>query len=137
MKLIEKKWNSAAIFFFRQENWFGRLVEKMLATHYNIAIHCLAQRLELSFKDSLKPQSTKLYDKLMTLLLGLYYLYRKSPKQKKSLKRSFKALNMNQILPTRVGGIRWLPHTQRAIHSFEKGYRAIRLQLETASHKNP
>ncbi|XP_071142824.1 zinc finger protein 862-like [Mytilus edulis] len=98
--------------------------------------HCLAHRLELAFKDSLKSTFKALYEKLMTLLLGLYYLYRKSPKQKKALKRSFKILNINQILPSRVGGTRWLPHVARAINGFIKGYRAIRLQLESASHNN-
>lgn len=98
--------------------------------------HCLAHRLELAFKDSLKSTFKALYEKLMTLLLGLYYLYRKSPKQKKALKRFFKILNINQILPSRVGGTRWLPHVARAINGFIKGYRAIRLQLESASHNN-
>lgn len=72
----------------------------------------------------------------MTLLLGLYYLYRKSPTQKAAFKRSFTSLNMKQVLPTRVGGTRWLPHTYRAITVLIKGYRAIRQQLETSSHNN-
>jgi hypothetical protein len=110
---------------------------------------------------------------MMTLLFGLYYLYKKSPKQKKSPKRSFTALKMNpilpsrvggtrwlphvqhqilpsrvggtrwlphvqhQILPSRVGGTRWLPHVQRAINAFVKRYKAIKMQLVTASHQNP
>jgi hypothetical protein len=92
---------------------------------------------------------------MMTLLFGLCYLYKKSPKQKKSPKRSFKALKMNQILPSRVGGTRWLPHVQhqilpsrvggtrwlphvqRAINAFVKRYKAIKMQLVTASHQNP
>ena len=108
-----------------QENW-----------PHIIVTHCLAHRLELAFRDSLKNTSSSLYDKLMTLLLGLYYLYKKSPKQKKSLKRAFKALKMNQILPSRVGGTLWLPHVERAIDAFVKGYKAIKMQLETESHKN-
>jgi hypothetical protein len=74
---------------------------------------------------------------MMTLLFGLYYLYKKSPKQKKSPKRSFTALKMNPILPSRVGGTRWLPHVQRAINAFVKRYKAIKMQLVTASHQNP
>ena len=74
----------------------------------------------------------------MVLLLGLYYLYKKkSPKQKKALKRCFKVLNINQILPKRVVGTRWLPHLYKATIAFIKGYKAIRLQLETFSHKTP
>lgn len=101
-----------------------------------VVTHCLAHRLELTFRDTLKTSSSSHYDKLMTLLLGLYYLYKKSSKQKKSLKRSFKALKMNQILPSRVGGTRWLPHVERAISAFVKGYKPIKMQLETASHQN-
>lgn len=43
---------------------------------------------------------------------------------------------MNQILPSRVGGTRWLPHVERAISAFVKGYKRIKMQLETASHQN-
>jgi hypothetical protein len=69
-----------------------------------VAIHCLAHRLELNFKDVVA--KSKLYDKTITLLLGLYYLYRKSPKMKKSLTTSFESLKINRDLPTRVGGTR-------------------------------
>lgn len=69
-----------------------------------VAIHCLAHRLELSFKDVVV--KSKLYDKTITLLLGLYYLYRKSPKMKKYLTTSFESLKINRVLPTRVGGTR-------------------------------
>lgn len=54
---------------------------------YLVSVHCLAHRLELSFKDTIK--SMKMYDRLITLLLGIYYLYRKSPKLKKGLESSF------------------------------------------------
>lgn len=99
-----------------------------------VVIHCLAHRLELCFKDVV--EKNKLYDTVITLLLGLYYLYRKSPKMKKGLKISFKSLNRNRVLPTRVGGTRWLPHLARAISIFEKGYKAIRNHHETASYEN-
>ncbi|CAG2231771.1 unnamed protein product [Mytilus edulis] len=85
-----------------------------------VVTHCLAHRVELSFKDDIK--SSKLYDKTITLLLGLYYLYRRGPKQKKALKRAFSALNMTKILPTRVGGTRWMPHMLRAINVIIKEY---------------
>ena len=44
-----------------------------------INVHCFAHRLELSFRDVLK--HNKFYNKLMTLLLGLYYFYTKQHKQ--------------------------------------------------------
>ena len=45
-----------------------------------ITVHCLAHRLELAFKDAVKGQ--KLYDSTIVLLLGTYYFYQNSPKQK-------------------------------------------------------
>jgi hypothetical protein len=55
-------------------------------THpYLVAIHCLAHRLELFIKDGFK--QNKLNDKAITLLLGLYYHYKKSSKQKNQLTR--------------------------------------------------
>ena len=99
--------------------------------------HCLAHRLELSFKDVTKTISGRLYDKTMTLLLGLYYHYHKSPKQKKQLELAFEINDRQMVTPTRVGGTRWLPHMDRAIKVLLKGYRAFRYQLEQSSHENP
>ena len=55
---------------------------------YIIGIHCLAHRLELSFKDAIKKNNT-IYDKLVTLLLGIYYFYKRSPLQRKGLRKTF------------------------------------------------
>ena len=72
-----------------------------------IGIHCLAHRLELAFKDVFK--NDKLYLKLTTLLLGLYYFYKNSTKQRKNLKtcmalsfyvKSFSFLNFRYELHT-------------------------------------
>ena len=51
-----------------------------------VGIHCLAHRLELSFRDVFK--SNKLYGRLSTLLLGLFYFYKNSPKQRKGLRET-------------------------------------------------
>ncbi|XP_013398487.1 E3 SUMO-protein ligase KIAA1586-like [Lingula anatina] len=101
-----------------------------------ITNHCLAHRLELAFKDCVKEASPKLYDKCITLLLGLYYLYRKSPKSKKSLYRAFDALEQKVLLPTRVGGTCWLPHIHRALHVFLRGYTVFVYHLQNSSHDN-
>ncbi|WAR25571.1 K1586-like protein, partial [Mya arenaria] len=112
------------------------LVALLRKTHPHIVtVHCLAHRLELAFKDTIK--KVPLYEKMMTLLLGLYYLYRKSPKLKMGLKRSFEAHQTKVLLPTRVGGTRWLPHLDLAIRNFIRGYKAVRSHLESASHSHP
>ena len=105
-------------------------------THpYLVAIHCLAHRLELSIKDGFK--QNKLYDKAITLLLGLYYHYKKSSKQKKELVRAFESVKQSVIFPTRVSGTRWIPHIMSSLTAFFRGYRAITNQLANASHTNP
>ena len=114
------------------------LVAHLLKEHPELtAIHCLAHRVELSFKDLIKYQKCKqvrdLYDKSITLLMGLYYLYRRSSKLKHMLIATFDATETTPILPTRVGGTRWVPHLLRAVQAFFKGYKAIVSQLSSAS----
>ncbi|KAI0222661.1 hypothetical protein LSAT2_026077 [Lamellibrachia satsuma] len=91
-------------------------------------IHCHAHRLVLAFKDTLKKQP--LHDKVSSLLLGLYYFYQKSSLNRSMLKRAFNALGMKPIMPTRVGGTRWVSHTLRALENLWKAYPAIVTHLQ-------
>ena len=54
-----------------------------------VPIHCYGHRLELAFKDSTK--KVKLYGKLASLLLGLYYFYHQSALNRSMLKRAYDA----------------------------------------------
>lgn len=53
-----------------------------------VGVHCLAHRLELSFRDIFR--NNKYYVKLSTLLIGLFYFYKNSPKQRKGLREAMK-----------------------------------------------
>ena len=99
-----------------------------------INVHCLAHRLELAFRDIVK--SSKLYDKLMTLLIGLHYFYIKQYKNKSGLLRAIGAVGKG-VLPPKVTGTRWLPHMHRGISSMLRTYRAYEAHLSTISHTNP
>ena len=101
-----------------------------------ITVHCLCHRLELAFKDATKSAVKKNYDKLMTLVIGLHYFYKKSHKQKQGLLNSFKAVNISGILPPKATGTRWLPHLSRAIKSLIRNFPAYEAHLSTASHEN-
>ncbi|XP_052061801.1 E3 SUMO-protein ligase KIAA1586-like [Mytilus californianus] len=101
-----------------------------------IGIHCLAHRLELSFKDAIKKNHAT-YDKLVTLLLGLYYFYKRSPLQRKGLKKTFKLLMVQGCLPKCVGGSRWMPHMKTALGSLFKSYSGYITHLQNQSHNNP
>jgi hypothetical protein len=98
-------------------------------------IHCLCHRLELAFRDTFK--KFKLYDKLMTLMIGLHYFYKKSYNNKRGLLNTFKALNISGILPPKVTGTRWLPHLSRGLSSLVRNFTAYEAHLSTLSHKNP
>ena len=72
----------------------------------------------------------------MALLIGLYYLYKRIPKERQHLLRSFDALDIPVQLPTRVGGTWWLPHLEEAVEVFFGSYKAIVSHLQNSSHKN-
>jgi hypothetical protein len=99
-----------------------------------INIHCFAHRLELSFRDVLK--KNKLYDKLMTLLVGLYYFYKKSFKNKKGLTAAISALGIKGLQPPKVTGTRWLAHLSRGIQALLRTFTAFEAHLSTLSHDN-
>lgn len=102
-----------------------------------IATHCLAHRLELAIKDAMKGKEKQKYDRLMTFLLGLYYFYKKSPKQRKLLQKTFDVMKMPTSFPTRAGGTRWVPHTLKAICIFLKSFPVIVAHLQDVSHTVP
>ena len=99
-----------------------------------INVHCLAHRLELSFRDIVK--SSKQYDKLMTLLVGLHYFYIKQYKNKAGLLKAIAALEIDGILPPKVTGTRWLPHLYRGLQALVRTYRAYEAHLSSLSHQN-
>jgi len=77
-----------------------------------------------------------LYDKIDSFLLSLYYFYRNSNLNRANLKESFKMLNQNVILPTRVGGTRWMGHLKKAITCYLQGYQAISNHLAQLQNPN-
>lgn len=99
-----------------------------------VNVHCLCHRLKLSFRDVFK--KVKVYDKMMTLLIRLYYFFNKSYKNKHSLQNAFKVVGKGLLLP-KVTGTRWLAHVYRAITALLRSYKALEMTLSTASHKNP
>ncbi|KAL5007366.1 hypothetical protein ScPMuIL_003785 [Solemya velum] len=100
-----------------------------------VNVHCFAHRLELAFRDVVK--KNKLYDKLMTLLIGLHYFYTKQYKNKHGLLHTIETLNINGILPPKVTGTRWLGHLSRGIIALLRTFRAYEAHLCTLSHTNP
>ena len=72
---------------------------------------CMAHRLELATKDALKPTAFALVDEL---LLGLYYLYEKSPKRCRELEDIVTDLKACFSFND-ASGSRWIAHKQNAM----------------------
>jgi len=101
---------------------------------YIINIHCFSHRLELAFKDVVKPN--KQYQKLLDLLIGLHKFY-KTHKNSKGLKEASEALNTKVVALKKVTSTRWLPHLIDGINSLLKNFRSYEAHLSSASHTNP
>ncbi|XP_032364193.1 zinc finger protein 862 [Etheostoma spectabile] len=93
-----------------------------------LGIHCMAHKLELAFSDGIR--KNVMARKVEDLLSGLYTLYHKSGVNRASLKQHFRELHMKALMPTRVGGTRWLPHLFKALDHFLRGYAGIVRHLE-------
>ena len=92
-----------------------------------VPVHCLGHKLELAYKDAIK--NTALAEKVITMLIGLYYLYR-VPLNRTNLKNAFRCLGFKKLYPVWAGGSRWIGHTLHALTNFIDGYKAIHLHLE-------
>lgn len=88
-----------------------------------LGVHCSAHRLELAFKDACK--SIPLYTKISQLMENLYLFYRNSSLNRSNLKIAFDSYDRNPLMPTRVNGTHWVPHTVRAVKNMMGGYGPI------------
>ena len=75
-------------------------------------IHCFNHRLELAVQDAFKPQRFK---KINEMLMKLYYLYQKSPKRLRELKRMADAWEQSVPKPSKSYGTRWIDHKLRSM----------------------
>ena len=97
-----------------------------------LGIHCMAHRLELAFKDATKDISV--FKKVYGMLLALYYFYHNSPLNRANLHVAYEALGIKPVVPTRVGGTRWIGHMSLALTRVIQGYRAIVCNLEQTAN---
>ena len=93
-----------------------------------VTVHCTAHRLELAFKDM--TSQVEYYNKLSKLLSDLYDFYYRSPLNRSMLERAAKAADIPFLVPTRVGGTRWVAHVDKALSNIVKAMPAILLHLE-------
>ena len=91
------------------------------------AVHCAAHRLDLAFNDTFKKEP--LHNRLDTVMTGLYLFYKQSNLNRSMLERTFDALAVRKLMPTRFGGTRWIAHTSRALENVIGGYEIITTHL--------
>ena len=97
-----------------------------------LTVHCMAHRLELALKDVSK--KVKLYDKTVnTLAMGIYRFYYNSSLNRGMLRRAHTVLRTESdgdlLMPTRVGGTKWIGHTFRALTNLTASYKYICVHL--------
>ncbi|KAK7157275.1 hypothetical protein R3I93_008680 [Phoxinus phoxinus] len=110
------------------------VVTKLRADRPNVlGIHCMAHKLELAFSDGIR--KNVMARKFEDLLSGFYTLYHKSGVNRASLKQHFRELHMKALMPTRVGGTRWLPHLFKALDHFLRGYAGVVRHLKEKSQE--
>jgi hypothetical protein len=97
---------------------------------------CVAHRLELALKDSLKGTS---FDDVDELILRVYYLYKRSPKKLRQLKElaeiysdSFEFVE-GGYRPKKASGTRWIAHKTRALDIIIDKYGILMQHLESLS----
>ncbi|KAJ8340716.1 hypothetical protein SKAU_G00353490 [Synaphobranchus kaupii] len=95
---------------------------------YIVGVHCMAHRPELAYADAIRGNT--LSKKVEELLSGLYVFYHKSCLNRANLKKSFAAVELNVLMPTRIGGTRWVSHLLRTSDQFLRGYKGIAHHLE-------
>ena len=134
MKTVSKEWQSklvacatdgASVMTGARRGVVSRLRG---TNNHVLGIHCMAHRLELSFKDAIN--GGNLARQLEDLLSGLHTLYRKRAQNGANLKCCFLAIGQRPLIPTRVGGSRWVSHLLRAVDQFLRGYEGLTSQLE-------
>jgi hypothetical protein len=96
-----------------------------------VALHCVSHRLELAVKSVAK--AVPWYKKVDLLILNLYLFYHNSALNRSNLRRSCNAADVPFLVPTRVGGTRWVSHTLTAITKLLRIYPGLVLHLDQVS----
>ena len=97
---------------------------------------CVAHRLELSIKDTLKGTS---FDQIDEVLHRLYYIYERSPKKCQQLKeiithlKGCLSIDEGGVKPVRASGSRWIGHKWRAMKHILSKFGAYTNHLATLS----
>ena len=91
-------------------------------------IHCFNHRLELSIKDAF---NGTFFDEIDTMLLKLYYLYKKSPKRLRELNEFGEIFEKIVPKPSKSSGTRWISHKVQSMEIVLFNYGVFITHLES------
>jgi hypothetical protein len=123
-KLIGMGSDGAAVMLGKDNGVIAKLKELQPVVQ---AVHCSAHRIELAYKDALR--KIPIHGQVEGIMSGIFCFYKKSPLNRQMLLQSYCALNQSPVVPTRVGGTRWITHTRIALGNLLRGYEAITTHL--------
>ncbi|XP_014672133.1 PREDICTED: zinc finger protein 862-like, partial [Priapulus caudatus] len=132
-KIVGMATDGAAVMLGKTNGVVARLMREVQRPFIQ-TIHCSAHRLELAYKDATK--SLDIFNKVDNMLLAIYLFYKNSPLNRANLKASFNTLAQKPLIPSRVGGTRWLPHIKRALENLLIGYEPIMQHLTQIQNPN-
>ena len=87
------------------------------------SVHCMSHRLELAYKDVLK-EFPKL-KQVQSTHDAIYNFYHNGALNRSMLERACEATGVKYLVPGRMGGTRWMPHTLKALDHFFATYPAM------------
>ena len=93
-------------------------------------IHCFNHCFELAIKDAFKNHSC---NKIDEMLMKFYYLYQKSPKRLRELKRIAEAWEKSVPKPSKSYGTRWIDHKLTSMKIMLENYGAYISHVESLS----
>ena len=93
-------------------------------------IHYFNYRLELAIKDAFKNDN---FNKIDEMLMKFYYLYQKSPKRLRELKRIAEAWEKSVPKPSKSYGTRWIDHKLTSMKIMLENYGAYISHVESLS----
>ena len=92
-----------------------------------LKIHCVPHRMELGIKDAFHKSYFNQIDKV---LVDLYYMFKRSPKKWRELKRLGTTLGVRVTKLARGHGTRWVAHRKSAVQALDHNYEVLVSLLE-------
>ena len=96
-------------------------------------VHCFNHRFELAIKDSF---AGTFFDEIDTFLVKLFYLYKKTSKRLRELRKFGEIFEKSVPKPAKVAGTRWVAHKFRAMTIVLRNYGIFIAHLESLAQTN-